>query len=75
MSKLAASVSVRARFARSANLELDEALMKLTEHAGSQRRAQHALLAVQGERLLPDSSAERGASEVLDMLGREAGHG
>ena len=34
MSKLSASVSVRARFARSANLELDEALTKLAEHAG-----------------------------------------
>ena len=75
MSNRAASVSVRARFARSANLELDEALMKLREHAGSPRQTQHTLLAVQGERLLPDSSAERGASEVLDMLDREAGHG
>ena len=54
---------------------LDAALMTLTEHAGSPRRAQHALLAVQGERLLPDSVAECEPSNVLGMPDTEAGHG
>ena len=54
---------------------LDEALTKLEEHAGSPRRAQHALLAVQGERLLPDSSAECEASNVLEMPDAKVSHG
>ena len=54
---------------------LDEALTKLAEHAGSPRRAQHALLAVQGERLLPDPVAEHGTSNAIDMLDREVGRG
>ena len=68
-------VGVDQRLRPHAERLLDEALTKLTEHTGSPRRAQHALLAVQGERMLPDSSAERDDSKVLDMLDREAGHG
>ena len=54
---------------------LDEALTKLGEHAGSPRRAQHALLAVQSKRLLPDSRAECEASNVVELPNTEVSHG
>ena len=54
---------------------LDDALTKFTEITGSQRRAQHALLALLGERLLPDSDEQRQLSNIPDTLDRRANHG
>ncbi len=54
---------------------LDDALADLLVHAGSTRRAQHALLAVQGERLLPDASRKSEVPNVPEISEMEADHG
>ena len=54
---------------------LDDALTKFTEITGSQRRAQHALLALLGERLLPDSNEHSEISNVPDTLDPGAAYG
>ena len=54
---------------------LDATLKKFTEIAGSQRRAQHTLLALLGERLLPTSSSHSEDSNTSIILDTEAGYG
>ena len=54
---------------------LDDALTRFTEITGSQRRAQHALLALLGERLLPASEDHSELSNASDMLDPRVGYG
>ena len=53
---------------------LDEALKKFTKLTGSRGRAQHTLLALLGERLLPDSSSDSEDSSTSDMLDTQVGY-
>ncbi|MCY3568476.1 MAG: hypothetical protein OXH38_07585, partial [Chloroflexi bacterium] len=54
---------------------LDDALAKFTIITGSQRRAQHTLLALLGERLLPDPREESDTASVSSVLSPRAGYG
>ena len=54
---------------------LDATLKKFTEIAGSQRRAQHTLLALLGERLLPTSSSHSEDSNTSIILDTETDYG
>ena len=54
---------------------LDATLKKFTEIAGSQRRAQHTLLALLGERLLPTSSSHSEDSTTSIILDTETDYG
>ena len=53
---------------------LDDAVRNLTRTTRSPQRAQHALLALLGERLLPDRASTR-AETVLGAIAEEEGHG
>ena len=54
---------------------LDDALAKFTSITGSRRRAQHALLALLGERLLPDPKETSETADVPGILSPRAGYG
>ena len=54
---------------------LDDALAQFTIITGSKRRAQHALLALLGERLLPDPREESDTASVSGVLSPRAGYG
>lgn len=68
-------VSMDSEFRREAARAFDDALAKLATITGSQQRAQHALLALLGERLLPDSTSQDDVSNATDTVGDRAGHG
>ena len=54
---------------------LDATLKKFTEITGSHRRAQHTLLALLGERLLPSSSSHSEVSTTSIILDTQADYG
>ena len=54
---------------------LSDALTRLTQITGSKRRAQRTLLALLGERLLPDPNSDSEDSIVTDILDRQEGYG
>ena len=54
---------------------LDDALAKFTAITGSHRRAQHTLLALLGERLLPSSSSHSEVSNTSHILDTQTDYG
>ena len=68
-------VSVDQELRPDAERALDDALKKFTEITGSQRRAQHTLLALLGERLLPSSSSHSEVSNTSHILDTQSDYG
>lgn len=68
-------VSMDREFRREATRAFDDALAKLAAITGSQQRAQHTLLTLLGERLLPSSSSHDDISDATDTVGDRADHG
>ncbi len=68
-------VSMDRESRREATRAFDDALAKLAAITGSQQRAQHTLLTLLGERLLPSSSSHDDVANVSDTVGDRADHG
>ena len=68
-------VSLDREFRRKATRAFDDALAELAAITGSQQRAQHTLLTLLGERLLPSSSSHDDVANAADTVGDRADHG
>ncbi len=68
-------VSMDREFRHEATRAFDDALAKLAAITGSQQRAQHTLLTLLGERLLPSSSSHDDVSNATNTVGDRADHG